>query len=46
MMYIEFKGTVFDIHIWDRKGAMTQLTGDAILRYVSVLTHRLLLTLV
>ena len=33
-MYLEFKDTVYDIHIWDRKGAMTRLTGDAILRYV------------
>ena len=34
MMYIEFKLTIFDVHIWDKKGAMTQLTGDEILQYV------------
>lgn len=34
MMYIEFKRTIFDVHIWDKKGAMTQLTGDEILKYV------------
>ena len=34
MMYLEFKGTVFDVHFWDKQGAMTQLTGDAILCYV------------
>lgn len=34
LMYLEFKGATYDIHIWDRKGAMTKLTGDAILRYV------------
>lgn len=34
MMYIEFKFTHFDVHIWDRKGAMTRLTGDEILQYV------------
>ena len=34
MMYIEFKRTIFDVHIWDKKGAMTQLAGDEILQYV------------
>ena len=34
MMYLEFKDTVFDVHFWDKQGAMTQLTGDTILRYV------------
>ena len=33
-MYIEFKHTHFDVHIWDKKGAMTRLTGAEILAYV------------
>lgn len=43
MMYIEFKHTHFDVHIWDRKGAMTRLTGDEILKYVITFIYRLLL---
>ena len=34
LMYTEFKGTSFDIHIWDHRGAEMTLTGESILRYV------------
>lgn len=34
LMYVEFKGTSFDIHIWDHRGAEMTLTGESILRYV------------
>ncbi|KAK8801627.1 hypothetical protein WA588_005913, partial [Blastocystis sp. NMH] len=33
LMYVEFKGTSFDIHIWDHRGAEMTLTGESILRY-------------
>ena len=36
MMYLEFKNTVFEVHFWDKQGAMTQLTGNMILRYVCI----------
>ena len=34
LMYTEFRGTSFDIHIWDHRGAEMTLTGESILRYV------------
>ena len=34
LMFVEFKGTLYNIHLWNRKGAEIVLTGDEILEYV------------
>ena len=34
LMFVEFKGSLYNIHLWNRKGAEIVLTGDEILEYV------------
>ena len=34
LMFVEFKGALYNIHLWNRKGAEIVLTGDEILEYV------------
>lgn len=39
-MYIEFKGSSYHVHLWNRKGAIVRLQGDEILEYVCCMELR------